>query len=263
MRDALGGNPAVNQHLEAPPVQAGFLTAEAQLPPPQPDDPPPEGAQGPHVPRHGVVVEVTLHDRPEPLAGLGNRLMAPLAELLMHRFQLRDHALARRLAADREGARLSVPLANMREAQKVERVRLAFAPLLPVCDGVWPKLDQACLLRVEFQPELVQAVLQRCQEPLCLTSVLEAEHKVIGKADDHHVPLRDTFAPGLHPQVEDIVQIAVGQQRAHYTSYKVAKNVVEFSTSIPRKQLHPSYGAGFLGAPLTMVKPDDIPRERE
>jgi hypothetical protein len=52
-------------------------------------------------------------------------------------------------------------------------------------------------------------------------------------------------------------------QRGSYTSYNVAKNVVEFSTSIPREQLRPSYGAGFLGAPLTMVKPDDIPKERE
>lgn len=48
-----------------------------------------------------------------------------------------------------------------------------------------------------------------------------------------------------------------------YTSYNVAKNVVEFSTSIPRAQLRPGYGAGFLGAPLNMVEPGDIPRERE
>ena len=48
-----------------------------------------------------------------------------------------------------------------------------------------------------------------------------------------------------------------------YTSYNVAKNVVEFSTSIPRDQLRPGYGVGFMGAPLTMVKPDDIPTERE
>ena len=53
------------------------------------------------------------------------------------------------------------------------------------------------------------------------------------------------------------------QQRGPYTSYNVAKNVVEFSTSIPREQLRPGYGAGFLGAPLRMVKPDDIPTERE
>src|SRR5215813_65250 len=48
-----------------------------------------------------------------------------------------------------------------------------------------------------------------------------------------------------------------------YTSYKVANLPIEFSTSIPRTQLRPGYGAGFLGAPLQMVKPDDIPIERE
>jgi hypothetical protein len=35
-----------------------------------------------------------------------------------------------------------------------------------------------------------------------------------------------------------------------YTSNKVAKSLLEFSTSIPRNQLRPSYGEGFLGAPI-------------
>ena len=48
-----------------------------------------------------------------------------------------------------------------------------------------------------------------------------------------------------------------------YTSCKVAKNVVAFSTSIPREELRPGYGAGCLGAPLTRVKPDDVPTKRK
>src|SRR5712691_4120684 len=39
-------------------------------------------------------------------------------------------------------------------------------------------------------------------------------------------------------------------RRYQYTSYKVANILVEFSTSIPRTQLRPGYGDGFLGAPL-------------
>src|SRR5215475_13053090 len=35
-----------------------------------------------------------------------------------------------------------------------------------------------------------------------------------------------------------------------YTPYKVANILLEFSTSISRTQLRPSYGEGFLGAPL-------------
>src|SRR5687768_11025907 len=158
VQDTLGGNPTVDQHLEAPPVHAGFLTAEAQLPPPESGDPPPEGPQGPRIARHRMVVEIPLNNRLEPLPGLGRCLMSALAELLIQGFQLRHHALPRRLTTDCEVARLSVPLADMREPQKVERFRLAFAPLLPVRDGVWPELDQACFLRMEFQPELLQAV---------------------------------------------------------------------------------------------------------
>src|SRR2546430_7164350 len=44
-----------------------------------------------------------------------------------------------------------------------------------------------------------------------------------------------------------------------YTSYKVANFLVEFSTSIPRTPLRPSYGDGFLGAPLHMVRPPESP----
>ena len=49
------------------------------------------------------------------------------------------------------------------------------------------------------------------------------------------------------------MQVDVGQQRARYTPYKVANLVLEFSTSIPRTQLRPGYGDGFLGAPLHVV----------
>jgi hypothetical protein len=48
-----------------------------------------------------------------------------------------------------------------------------------------------------------------------------------------------------------------------YTSYKVAKRVIEFSTSIPRTALRPQYGAGFLGAPLQTVRPSDTPTLQE
>jgi hypothetical protein len=40
-----------------------------------------------------------------------------------------------------------------------------------------------------------------------------------------------------------------------YPSYNVAKTVLEFSISIPRDQLRPGYGDGFLGAPLKIVQP--------
>src|SRR5687767_10712091 len=113
MQDTLGGNPTVNQRLQSPPVQAGLLTAQTELPPPEPDDPSPEGTESTHIARHRVVVEVALHDRPQPLTYPCNGLMPALAQLLMQRFQLGRHPLASGLASDGKVAGLPVPFADM------------------------------------------------------------------------------------------------------------------------------------------------------
>src|SRR5919109_2765419 len=124
----LGGNPAGDQRLESPPGPAGLLTAEAPLPPPEADDPPPEGPQSPHVAQHRMGVESPLHDRLEPWPRLGRGLLAAWAELLLDGCQLRHHARARRLAADRDVAPLSGPLAERREAPHIEPGRPALPP---------------------------------------------------------------------------------------------------------------------------------------
>ena len=50
-----------------------------------------------------------------------------------------------------------------------------------------------------------------------------------------------------------------------YTSFNVAKRLVEFefSCSIPRAQLRPSYGAGFQGAPVSCDPTDGHPDPRD
>jgi hypothetical protein len=72
--------------------------------------------------------------------------VAARAQLLMNGFQLGCHALACRFAPHREAARFSVPLAQVREAQKVERLGFLLPPPLPVRVSVPPKLDQARLV---------------------------------------------------------------------------------------------------------------------
>lgn len=42
----------------------------------------------------------------------------------------------------------------------------------------------------------------------------------------------------------------IGQEWGNYSSYNVAKIVIEFDITIPRKRLRPKYGDGFRGAPL-------------
>jgi hypothetical protein len=48
--------------------------------------------------QYRVVVEVALHNRLEPLAGLAHRIVHTLTELLLNLPQLRPHAFANRLA---------------------------------------------------------------------------------------------------------------------------------------------------------------------
>ena len=65
--------------------------------------------------------------------------------------QLRPHALADRLAPHREPPYPVLP-ADVREAQEVERLRLAFSSSFPVLFGKRPELNPARLVGMEFQP---------------------------------------------------------------------------------------------------------------
>jgi hypothetical protein len=59
-----------------------------------------------------------------------------------------------------------------------------------------------------------------------------------------------------------MMQEYIGEHGRTYTSYKVANLPIEFSTSIPRTQLRPGYGDGFLGAPLQSVPAHERPSPR-
>ena len=76
------------------------------------------------------------------------------------------------------------------------------------------------------------------------------------------VVVREVQVVGFHIPIEGM-EVYVGRQGTHYTSYKVANMLVEFSTSIPRTQLRPSYGEGFLGVPLQTRRPLKSPTPRE
>jgi len=151
----------------------------------------------------------------------------------------------------------------MREAQEIEGGRFPVPPPAAVPDGEAPELQQASLVRVSRQVERRQSCAQFLLKRPRFGPLLEAQHAVLGVPHDAHIPVCVALPPSARPEVTRIMERDVRQHGAGYTSYKVAKNVVEFSTSIPREPLHSSSGAGFLGAPLTRVKPDDIPRERE
>src|ERR1035437_3470912 len=98
MQNVRSRQPADREPMQSIPVEAVALAALAQLSSPQPGQPVPKDPQAVEVSRYRVIVEVALHDRPEPLAGVRNRSMPTLAELLLKFPQLPPQALADRFA---------------------------------------------------------------------------------------------------------------------------------------------------------------------
>jgi len=76
-----------------------------------------------------------------------------------------------------------------------------------------PELDQPGFVGMQFQPELRKSLSKVGQEPLCVILILEASGEIVREAHDDHVAARVAFPPPLDPQVEDVVQVHVSEQR--------------------------------------------------
>ena len=139
--------PAVSQGENTRPGDRVFLAAAAKGMPPMPHHSFPEYAETVKVPRYRIVVEVALHDRFEPLAGLAHRIVHTLTEWLLNLPQLRPHAFADRLAPHREPPYPILP-ADVREAEKIKRVGLPFSSTFPVLFSKSAELDPARLIWV-------------------------------------------------------------------------------------------------------------------
>jgi hypothetical protein len=99
--------------------------------------------------------------------------MHPSSELLLDLLQLRSHTFADRLSLHLERPVPGLP-ADVREAQKVERLGLAFSSPFPVRVGKPPELDPARLVGMEFQSKFPQPFPQILQESVRFGWVLES-----------------------------------------------------------------------------------------
>ena len=82
--------------------------------------------------------------------------------------QLGPHPLGNRFAFDGERPFLRRPAA-MREAQEVERLRLALAPLLASFGRIAAELDEPGLVRVKLEAELLEAFPQLAEKAFGVT----------------------------------------------------------------------------------------------
>src|SRR5206468_11159578 len=103
--------------------------------------------------------------------------------------------------------------ACVQEAEKGKGLRFPVATSSPVPRRRATEFDEACLVRMQRQPELREALTQRGEEAYGLLPMLESDDEVVGKPDDHEVALRLPIPPSLDPEVERVVEIDSGQQR--------------------------------------------------
>src|SRR6185295_13800843 len=96
---------------------------------------------------------------------LGDGLMPTSAELGLHLAQLPPHPPSHRPPSKQEtsGPRLR---ANVREAEEVERFRLAETMPGAVRSGGAPELEQTGLVGVQLQGELCESLAKLLEEPL-------------------------------------------------------------------------------------------------
>ena len=123
--------------------------------------------------------------------------------------------------------------------------------------------NQRRLFGMNGQTETVEPLWQDGHHPARVGFQLAADDEIIGKTSEKTPPLQAGLPLCDNPFIQDVMQEYVGQEWRRYTSYNVANILVEFSTSIPRTQLQPGYGDGFLGAPLQMGRPPERPTSQQ
>src|SRR5262249_26518298 len=140
------------------------------------------------------------------------------------------------------------------------KLKAQAAEMLPMGES-----DEAAFLLIDSHLEgcqlLPEAFVHSLKEPIVLRLGLHQDHEISREPGlvegGRGTTAGDLFRLLQHPLHRGEIQMT--EERREYTPYKVANPLLEFSTSIPRTQLRPSYGEGFLGAPLQLGTRRDPP----
>jgi hypothetical protein len=160
-----------------------------------------------------VVLVITRDNLPKPFADLARTVMLPALKFGLYGFELRNHPLRRRDSPDGKGSATPEMPAMMRESQEYEGFWFSLATPFSISEGKPPELDQSCLVRMQFQTEPHQPLLEISQESFGVSPVLKAQHNIVGIPDDYDIARCHFLAPSFHPQIEYVMQVHVREQR--------------------------------------------------
>ena len=143
--------PPVRETFHPIPDQPVFMASPFQGFPPQPADLLAEGRHRGTVHGHSIVADVPSYDGPQVSPLLRNGIVHASLQFLIHFFKLRLPPRAHRFPKDRKLPLPGQP-ADMREPQEVECLRFSFFAAAPVFPRKPAKLQNPCLVWMEFQP---------------------------------------------------------------------------------------------------------------
>ena len=101
----------------------------------------------------------------------------------------------------------------MGEPQELEGLRLSEPAPGASVHRMAAKLDQAGLLRIERQRELLHPLAHYFPEAPGVSLVLKPNDDVVGIAHNDHVTRGLAPSPAFGPEVEGVMQVDVGEQR--------------------------------------------------
>jgi len=100
------------------------------------------------------------------------------------------------------------------EPEEVERLRFPEALSSPAGNRLPSKLNEPRLVGMKSEPEACEPCFEISKELLCLMPMLEADDGVVRIAHDDHPAGDASLPPPVDPQIVDVVEVDVRQQRA-------------------------------------------------
>ena len=192
MKSTWTRNPSIKDRPQLFPVRLPPLTPTAQNTPPGATEPFSKSPEYGQVARNSMVSAVALHHAFQPRSDQHNRLMHLPAQLLLDGQELCPQSFCRCPPPDHKMA-LRVPTTIVGEPEKRESFRFSLSALPSIRPREASQLDQSRLLRNGSPVQTSPAVLENLARTALAT--------------------RDFLPPDLGPQVENIVQIHVREQR--------------------------------------------------
>jgi len=190
MADGRQRQPASDEAPHTVPEDASVLATPRQRTMPEPSHLESKKSQRRVVHGHSVIPEVSTHHRLQPLALFGDGFVHAELKFGFHLIQFRLQPFADRLPQHRIHSVASLLHADVRKAEKVERLRLPFSTPLPVIDRERTKLQQPRFLGMQFQVELPHSFREFRSKLIGIRFAVKSNHDVISKSHHDQIAVR-------------------------------------------------------------------------